>query len=265
MIALAGLIRLRPSVVAWIGLAMIALHNLADDVRAAALGAWGPLWTILHAQGILVASPRFTVLVAYPLIPWIGVTAVGFALGQVFLWPAERRRRWLLRVGLGAVVAFVALRAIGVYGNPLPWARQATPGMTVLSFLNTNKNPPSLLFLLMTLGPALLALAALEAGTPRLLRPALVIGRVPLFYYVVHWPVIHLLATAVCLARTGEVHWMFESPRLDLFPITPPPGWGFSLPIVYLVWAIVVLSMFPLCRWFAGVKRRRHDVWLSYF
>jgi len=135
----------------------------------------------------------------------------------------------------------------------------------VLSFVNTNKYPPSLLFLLMTLGPSLLALRLLDAGTPRLLRPALVLGRVPLFYYVVHWPLIHLLAAGVCLARTGELHWVFESPRLDLFPFTPPPGWGFSLPIVYLVWAIVVVTMFPLCRWFAGVKRRRNDAWLGYF
>jgi len=265
MIALAGLIRLRPSLVAWIGLGMIALHNLADGVRAASLGAFGPLWSILHAPGFVVASPRFTVFVAYPLIPWIGVTAVGFALGQVFLWPAERRRRWLLRAGLGATAGFVALRALDVYGDPLHWAAQATPWTTVLSFVNTNKYPPSLLFLLMTLGPSLLALRWLDAGTPRLLRPALVFGRVPLFYYVVHWPLIHLLAAGVCLARTGELHWVFESPRIDLFPFTPPPGWGFSLPIVYLVWAIVVVTMFPLCRWFAGVKRRRNDAWLGYF
>jgi uncharacterized membrane protein len=265
MIALAGLIRLRPSLVAWIGLGMIALHNLADGVRAASLGAFGPLWSILHSPGFVVASPRFTVFVAYPLIPWIGVTAVGFALGQVFLWPAERRRRWLLRAGLAATAGFVALRVLDVYGDPLHWAAQATPWMTVLSFVNTNKYPPSLLFLLMTLGPSLLALRLLDAGTPRLLRPVLVFGRVPLFYYVVHWPLIHLLAAGVCLARTGELHWVFESPRLDLFPFTPPPGWGFSLPIVYLVWAIVVVTMFPLCRWFAGVKRRRNDAWLGYF
>ncbi len=264
MIALAGLIRLRPSTVAWIGLGMIALHNLADGVRAAALGALGPLWSVLHAPGFVLASPRFTIFVAYPLIPWIGVTAVGFALGQVFLWPAARRRSWLLRTGLLATAAFVVLRAINAYGDPQPWATQAAPWTTLLSFLNTTKYPPSLLFLLMTLGPALLALAALEARPPRWLEPALVFGRVPLFYYVVHWPLIHLLAAGVCLARTGELHWMFESPRIDLFPFTPPPGWGFSLPIVYLVWLTVVLVMFPLCRWFGAVKRRRRDAWLSY-
>jgi len=117
----------------------------------------------------------------------------------------------------------------------------------------------------MTLGPALLFLWAIDAGTPQWLRPALTVGKVPMFYYLLHIPLIHLLAVAVCYARYGQVYWMFESPTLRQFPITPPPGWGYSLPIVYLVWAVVVLTLYPLCRWFADLKRRRSDAWLSYF
>ncbi len=115
----------------------------------------------------------------------------------------------------------------------------------MLSFLNTNKYPPSLLYLLMTLGPVMLFLCAVDARTPRWLRPALIFGKVPMFYYLLHIPLIHLIAVAVCYARYGHIYWMFESPNLNNFPITPPPGWGYSLPVVYLVWAIVVVTLYP--------------------
>jgi hypothetical protein len=116
----------------------------------------------------------------------------------------------------------------------------------------------------MTLGPALLILWLADARTPSLLRPAVVVGKVPLFYFVLHLSLIHLLAVVVCYGRYGSAHWMFESPRLDQYPITPPPGWGYSLPIVYVLWAIVVLALYPLCRWYAAVKTRRGAWWLSY-
>jgi hypothetical protein len=159
----------------------------------------------------------------------------------------------------------VILRTVNIYGDPVRWTTQKSAAFTALSFLNTNKYPPSLLFLLMTLGPALFFLWAVDGGTPRILRPALVLGKVPMFYYLVHFPLIHLLAVAVCYARYRQVYWMFESPTIDKFPITTPPGWGYSLPIVYLIWASVVLAVYPLCRWFAALKQRRSDVWLSYF
>jgi hypothetical protein len=116
----------------------------------------------------------------------------------------------------------------------------------------------------MTLGPALLFLGAVDRATPRVLRPAIVFGRVPLFYYVVHFPLIHLLALATCYARYGTGHWMFESPDLAHYPFTAPPGWGFPLPVVYLTWALIVCAMYPLCRWYAALKARRSDPWLSY-
>ena len=115
----------------------------------------------------------------------------------------------------------------------------------MLSFLNTTKYPPSLLFLLMTLGPALLFLRAVDTDTPRLLRPALIIGKVPMFYYLLHFALIHVLAVIICYARYGHIHWMFESPDLAHYPITQPPGWGLTLPLVYLIWAFVVLAMYP--------------------
>jgi hypothetical protein len=116
----------------------------------------------------------------------------------------------------------------------------------------------------MTLGPAMLLLRAVDGGTPNWLRPALIIGKVPLFYYVLHFALIHALAVLVCYIRYGSAHWMFESPDLGHYPFSAPPGWGYSLPIVYVVWACVVATMYPLCRWYAGVKQRRNDDWLSY-
>jgi uncharacterized membrane protein len=239
---------------------MIATHNLFDSVQSN-----NPLWTILHSLNFLVNTPQHVIFVSYVLIPWVGVTAVGYGLGQIYNWPSDRRRPFLLRLGLAMTAAFVVLRAINVYGDPLRWSTQKSAVFTVLSFLNTNKYPPSLLYLLMTLGPVMLFLCAVDAGTPRWLRPALIFGKVPMFYYLLHIPLIHLIAIVVCYARYGHIYWMFESPDLGNFPITPPLGWGYSLPVVYLVWAVVVVTLYPVCRWYAGVRQRRTDAWLSYF
>jgi len=263
MIALAGLIYLPMPLLVGVGAAMVAGHNLLDGVRAETLGAFGPLWSILHAPGFVHAGAPI-VFVAYPLVPWLGVTALGYALGQSYRWSAPRRQVLLLWLGLGASVAFVLLRALNRYGDPAPWTVQGTPLWTLMSFLNTQKYPPSLLFLLMTLGPALLLLRVFDAGTPRLLRPALAYGKVPLFFYVLHFYLIHLLAVAACALRYGNVRGMFSSPDLDHFPFTAPPNWDVGLPVIYVIWACVVLALYPLCRWFAGVKRRRRDGWLSY-
>jgi uncharacterized membrane protein len=259
LIALAPLTLLPARWIAIAGIVMIAGHNLFDGVRSP-----NPLWVILHRQFFVLNTPNHVVFVGYPLIPWIGVAAVGYSLGQVYLWSAERRRRLLLRMGVATTVGFVVIRAMNRYGDPSAWAHQQSALFTVLSFLNTTKYPPSLLFLLMTLGPALLFLRAVDDRTPRLLRPARVIGKVPLAYYAVHFALIHALATAVCYLRYGAVHWMFESPDLAHYPFSPPPGWGFSLPVVYAVWALVVCAMYPFCRWFAAIKDRGGRPWLSY-
>lgn len=259
MITLSALVWLPASAVAAIGVLLIAGHHLFDGVSST-----HPLWILLHRPGFLINTPGFVVFSGYPLIPWIGVTAVGFGLGHVVAWGPERRRPALLRIGLALLVAFVALRLANVYGDPAPWKTQSTMVMTVLSFINVTKQPPSLQFLLLTLGSAVLFLRAVDRGTPRLLRPALTFGRVPMFYFLLHFPLIHLLAVVVCYAQYGAVHWMFESTDLATFPFVLPPGWGFSLPVVYGIWVLVVVMLYPPCRWFAGVRQRRRDPWLSY-
>ena len=259
MITLAALVHLPVSVVTAIGALLIAGHNLFDSV-----GSANPLWTILHRQGA-VLSGGHVVFVAYPLIPWIGVTAAGYGLGHFYSWTTEERRAWLLRLGLAMCVAFVVIRGINDYGDPSHWKLQPTALFTALSFMNATKQPPSLLYLLMTLGPALLFLWAVDERTPRWLRPPLTFGKVPLFYYLTHFALLHVLAVVVCYMRYGTAHWMFESPDLAHYPFSPPPEWGFTLPVVYLWWASVVLAMYPLCVWFGRLKQRRSDAWLSYF
>ena len=264
MIVLAALIWLPDWAIVVFGVALIAGHNALDGIDAAQLGAWAPIWHILHQPGILFSAGNHVVLVAYALIPWIGVTALGYVLGSAYRWSPHKRQTLLLWLGISLVIGFVALRCANVYGDPLPWQTQKTPLFTFMSFINTNKYPPSLLFLMMTLGPALLLLYAFENGVPALLRPAHTIGRVPLFFYVLHFYLIHLLATVACWIRYGTFTNMFQSPDLAHFPFTAPPGWDFGLPVVYLVWLLVVVSLYPLCKWYAGIRKRHDWWWLSY-
>jgi uncharacterized membrane protein len=264
MVGLSVLVRFSPRVPLIFGVVLILGHNLLDGIPAAALGIFAPLWTVLHAGGFLLPGPDHMMLVGYPVIPWVGVTALGYSLGEIFSWDGETRRSHLLKVGAALILGFVLVRGANIYGDPSPWKTQATPLQTFLSFLNTSKYPPSLSFLLMTLGPSLYLLGLLDRGTPRLLRPALTFGRVPLFYFVVHLTLIHALAVVACSLRYGEVHWMFESPSLDKFPFTQPPDWPSSLPMVYVWWVAVVAMLYPMSVWFSGLKRRRRDWWLSY-
>jgi len=262
MIVLAVLLWLPLWAIASFGALLILGHNAFDTPGMAR--AASPLLTVLHQPGTLYRSDHVLVHVSYVLIPWIGVTALGYVLGALYRADAAQRQRLLLWLGLVLVAGFVVLRALDGYGDPAHWSGQRTPLWTLISFLNTTKYPPSLLFLLMTLGPALLLLRAFDRGVGVALRPLLTIGRVPLFFYVLHFFLIHLLAVLVSYLRYGTVSEMFQSPDLAHFPFSAPPGWNVGLPAVYALWMVVVVALYPLCRWYARLKRRRHDWWLSY-
>ncbi|HEX5870726.1 MAG TPA: heparan-alpha-glucosaminide N-acetyltransferase domain-containing protein, partial [Longimicrobium sp.] len=265
MMVLAALIHLRTRWIAMIGIAIVALHNLTDGLNVALAPGATPsageaLWMVLHQPGFVpVLGVRLLVL--YPVLPWIGVLLCGYCLGHVYGWDAERRRRFLVRLGLGMVAAFIVLRLPNLYGNPSDWSAQKNAAFTVLSFINTNKYPPSLLFVLMTLGPALLVLAWVEGARRGPLGRALVtFGRVPLFFYVLQWVMAHGMGLLLSLAAGKPTSHFFGMPGF-----TPPEaGAGFSLGVAYLCWLAGVALLYPLCRWFAAVKQRRDDWWLSY-
>jgi uncharacterized membrane protein len=264
MVALAFISRLPLSAIVGLGLAMVVGHDLLDGIPAASFGAWAPFWSFVHAPGVLFASPGHLVIVAYPLIPWIGVTALGFAMGPLLERPLDERSSFLWKAGFALTASFILLRVANRYGDPRPWAYFESTGRTFLSFLNASKYPPSLVFLLMTLGPALLLLAWFQRGTPKWLRPALPYGKTPLFFFLVHFALIHTLAVVAALARFGDAAGMFQSPSLDRFPITAPPGWDLGLPFVYLVWGTVILVMYPFCRWYARIRGSGRYPLLSY-
>jgi uncharacterized membrane protein len=275
MIVMAGLVKLPTWVSAVFGVGMIALHNLADRITVAGwqgptgpdLGIGAKIWILLHQGGPLpIASSKGpVVLVLYALIPWIGVMAAGYAVGALYTLDSPRRRKLLVRIGTACVLAFVALRYVNLYGDPARWASQPRgAAMTVVSFFNVTKYPPSLIFLCMTLGPGLLALAAFEGWQreSRLKSFFRTYGRVPLFYYILQWLWAHTAAIVLGLLAGKSVSYLFLG-LPDLYTNAPRDA-GISLGATWLVWLAGVFALYPLCKWYAGVKARRKDWWISY-
>jgi uncharacterized membrane protein len=274
MIVLAALIHLPLRITAALGLAMIVLHNAFDGVRV--MGWQGPgspvpslagkLWILLHQGGEFLpvfgdGSP--VMFVIYPLVPWIGVIAVGYAFGAIYTLDPARRRTLLLRIGFALIAAFIVVRATNLYGDPRAWSPQSSVLFSVFSFVNTTKYPVSLLYLLMTIGPALLALAWFESRRPSRVEQVVTrVGRVPLFFYLWQWPLAHGLAILVSAAAGKDIGWYFMSPPQVFAAI--PPNAGFDLPIVYACWLTVLSLLIPLSLWFARVKERNPAWWLKY-
>lgn len=272
MVVMAGLIYLPVKIVGLVGLAMIVLHNLLDRFgvppEIAFTGqadAAQSVWIILHGIGVLpVGSTGSTIFLAYALIPWVGVMMAGFALGKVFDWSGDRRRRVLLWLGVAATVLFFAIRAINVYGDPFPWQPFETTTQTVLSFFNVNKYPPSLLFLLMTLGPGLIGLALSDCidGAAVWQRICIVFGRVPMFYYLLQWAWAHGAGVILAYLAGIDTTYLFMNP-VNGAPAAPPDH-GFSLPVVYAVWIVGLIVVYPLCLWWGNLKARNKHWALSY-
>ncbi len=261
MIVLAALIHLPVRAIAAFGITMIALHNLLDGINPAAFGTLRPLWMVLHQPGTIQLAPNWTWFTLYPLIPWIGVMAAGYAFGAILLLEKERRNRILLRLGLSLAGAFIVIRLTNIYGDAQRWSAQKDAVFTVLSFLNVTKYPPSLLFLLMTLGPAIALLRALDREPNAVTRPFIVFGRVPLFFYLLQFPLAHALAIGVAHLRGEPTEWLYQTPVFNY-----PPGYhGFGLAGVYFWWVVTALLLYPLCAWYAEYKRRHPEKrWLSY-
>lgn len=266
MVLLAVLVRLPARVVGALGLAIILLHNLLDP-RVPALGEWagahasGWVLKVLYLgfwAGPITVGSHLNLWVLYSIIPWIGVMAAGYGFGPVMAMEPARRRTLCLRLGGGAILVFLVLRGLNLYGDPVPWSAPAAgnPGAmpSLLSFLNTAKYPASLSFLLMTLGPAIALLPLAERHQDaRVARWLETFGRVPFFYYLLHIPLIHLLAIGVSQLRLGHVSpWLFANHPIDV--PTAPEGYRWGLGLLYLVWAASVVLLYWPCRWFARQK-----------
>ena len=262
MVALAGLVFLPDWLILSIAIVMIGGHNLLDR-RFPVEGLFGSgLWNLLHRPGLIHLWPGHSLYILYPLLPWPGVMALGYLIGRFYQSDLFRRSRWFLRIGSVFLLAFIILRASNLYGDPGHWFLQRNGIFTLLSFINLEKYPPSLLFLLLTLGGLLIALGFLERSIPAFLAFPAVYGRVPLFYYMLHLFVIHLLAVGLALLRFGRADWLIGSAWF--FREGYPPDYGYGLIAVYGIWVLVVACLYPLSKWFADLKQRRRDWWLSY-
>jgi uncharacterized membrane protein len=273
MVAMALIVRLPVRWIAGLGIAIMVFHNLLDTITPAALGRFSGLWMVLHTPGLVSITPQIKFFVGYPLIPWIGVMAAGYAMGA--LLERHDRRKWTLGLGVAFTLAFLVLRTLNLYGNgeagiPFssssagPWKLQPSLTLTIIAFFNTLKYPPSLDYLLMTLGPALIVLAYLDGVTAErgLGRILLVFGRVPLFYYIVHIFLIHALAIFVGLLFHQPVSWLWHG---SFVLQDCPAGYGHGLPFVYLMWFIALLILYLPCKSYMAFKSRHRDWgWLSY-
>jgi uncharacterized membrane protein len=275
MIAMAIFVKLPLPVAGVFGVVIIAAHNLMDSHIGNILPTlnshqFSGLWKILYF-GFFAGPVQFgadgpNLVVLYSIIPWVGVMVAGHAFGKILTFDAARRNRICFVIGLGAIALFLILRGFNLYGDPRPW-HAPQPGSfqppAALSFLNCNKYPASLCFLLMTLGPVITLIPLLENARGTLARMITTFGRVPFFYYVLHVPLIHFLALIVSKIRLGYVSpWLFANHPMG--SPEAPDGYIWSLPLLYLVWAIAIVILYPICRRFAEFKARSSAAWLKY-
>jgi uncharacterized membrane protein len=273
MIAMAAIVWLPTRWIAVLGVGMIATHNLLDSITPASWGKFYWLWMFLHSPGRIPITDHFALSVRYVLIPWVGVMAAGFAFGALLSRPD--RRKWILGLGTCVTILFFVLRGINLYGNGIagiparyglsagPWSTQSSISLTVISFLNTLKYPPSLDYLLMTLGPALILLGLLDRVDARrgLSRILVVFGRVPMFYYLLHIYLLNILALSASIVLHQPV---WHGTVIADFA-QRPVGYGHGLPFIYATWILAVAILYFPCRWFMELRSRHRDwTWLSY-
>jgi len=265
MVCLSFLIYLPKKLLLVLGIILLTGHNALDGIVMEGQNLQDIIWYLIHQQQILVLNPNHLIIIQYPLSPWIGLMVLGYLFGTFYQkdYDVTIRRKWLLRLGLGALVMFFALRGLNIYGDLTPWSIQDTITKTVLSFFNVTKYPPSLLFICITLGPAMLFLYIFESTKNRVTDFFLVFGRVPLFYYFLHVLLIHLLAIGGILIFGGN--WEDMILTAEGFQNANLINYGYSLPIVYLVWITVVLLLYPLSKKYMIYKASNKDKWwLSY-
>ncbi|WP_295715014.1 heparan-alpha-glucosaminide N-acetyltransferase domain-containing protein [Mucilaginibacter sp.] len=265
MIVLAALIHLPKKLILVCCLVVIFGHNLFDGfhVNGNTLSAFG--WAMLHDQRPFMWHNEI-LLVGYPIIPLVAIMPLGYCLGQLYTpeYSVEKRKKTLFLLGASSVVLFIVIRYINVYGDPVKWSMQKDAFFTFLSFIKVNKYPPSLLYVLLTLGGAFLFLAFTEKVQNGFVKIVSVYGRVPMFYYIIHIYIIHLIAMVASAFTQGQNWkiWILDKP---IWFTSDLKGYGFSLPVAYLVWVIIVVGLYPLCKRYDAYKQAHKEKWwLSY-
>ena len=265
MICLSILVYLPPKVLLAIGIILVAGHNLLDGIIMEGQSLESLLWYLLHQHIFFPLGESRILAISYPVLPWIGVIVLGYCFGTFYQkgYDVNIRKKWLILLGVGATLLFFILRGINDYGDLVPWSQQKNITYTILSFLNVTKYPPSLAFLLITLGPSMLFLYVTDNFKNKLTNFFVVFGRVPLFYYFLHILILHLTAILGLVIIGGNwkdmilTNQIFESGRLATY--------GYSLWVVYIVWICIILLLYPLCKWYMKYKgNNRNKWWLSY-
>jgi uncharacterized membrane protein len=259
MILLAGLVWLPAWAIGTFGLVVMVCQNVFTPLGGLLPASWQTVWEFIYPVGaeVKLGTTGPTVTVLYTIVPWIGVMAAGYAFGTIVTREPTARRRLCLRIGLSATALFLLVAGLGVVLRPAPDG--APPA--IIRLLNQQKYPASQLFLLMTLGPAIALLTAAERARGWFATVLATFGRVPMFYYIAHIYLIHVLAIVAALAFGQPWKWLLHG----VFILNPlPQGYGHNLPFIYLMWLTTIVLLYFPCRWFAGVKRRRRDSWLGY-
>lgn len=262
MLLLGLLLRTSMGWIVGVGLLLVFGHNILDffpELRSSRI-----MELLLTSSGaVWDMGSGYFVMVAYAVLPWTGIMLLGFAFGKIYSerFTTEERRRWLLIAGAGLLLLFVVIRFVNLYGDPAPWSRQSSGWFSFLSFLNVTKYPVSLQYTCLTVGTGIILLRLFDGGVRGWQRVLIVYGKVPFFYYILHFYLIHIICVLLFFATGNGVDQIVDMNSPFLFR---PVQWGFGLPVVYLIWLIVVASLYLPCRWFAGVKSRRRDWWLSY-
>lgn len=257
-IILSFLLNLSSRTVLFMGLSIMVLHNLLQGVSFAENPPLNFVWSLFFRPGVFPLTPQFMFAVLYPLIPWLGILLLGYGLGSLFMQSAQQRRKELLRLSALTVGVFVLLRFINIYGDPAPWAPQKDSVLTLLSFISTTKYPPSLLYTAMTLGIMFLILAITDGIRNRFTEVVSVYGKVPLFYYLIHWYLIHSLMVGLMIVQGFQWGELIFSPFGFGRPKAPS---GVELWAIYLIWLSVVAFLYPLCRWYWNYKQRNRGIW----
>jgi uncharacterized membrane protein len=262
MICLAAIIHLPFKAILGFSLVVIFGSNLLDNIHFDG----SIFWSFLHERNYFPLSDSHKLVIAYPLLPWVGVMSLGYYIGSFYnkTFDVKKRRKLLVGLGIASIVLFGVIRAINGYGNPKHWSTYETGLQTFFSFMDPLKYPPSLSYLLMTLGPTLILMGALENIKGKAVDMIAVYGKVPFFYYILHIYFIHL--AAMLLAQLAGYGWQTMLLTQWIASVPELQGFGLSLSGTYVIWLAIVVMLYPLCLRFSNYKlANKHKAWLSYF